>query len=66
MRYVKISGESADVSGVTVESWKERVYELIRISGTWTRQGASGKPFQIVVLPKKELHVTVVRKQKKE
>ena len=29
MRYVKISGESADVSGVTVESWKERVCELV-------------------------------------
>ena len=27
--YVKISGESADVSGVTVESWKERVCELV-------------------------------------
>ena len=29
VRYVKISGESADVSGITVESWKERVCELI-------------------------------------
>ena len=29
MRYVKISGESADVSGVTVESWKKRVCELV-------------------------------------
>ena len=29
VRYVKISGESADVSGVTVESWKERVCELV-------------------------------------
>ena len=29
VRYVKISGESADVSGVTVESLKERVCELV-------------------------------------
>ena len=29
VRYVKISGESADVSGVTVELWKERVSELV-------------------------------------
>ena len=59
------------VSGVTVESWKKgyvsslKVLHL-RISGTWMRQGASGKPFQIVVLPKKELHAMLVRKQKSE
>ena len=29
VQYVKISGESADVSGVIVEYWKERVRELI-------------------------------------
>ena len=38
----------------------------LRISGTLTRQGVYGEPFQIVVLPKKELHVMVVRNRKKE
>ena len=29
VRHVKISGESADVSGITVDAWKERVHELV-------------------------------------
>ena len=64
MRYVKISGESADVSRVTVESWKERVCELVKgyaASETWMKHCVFGKPFQIMVFPKKELHVMVAR-----
>ena len=42
--YQEISGESADASGVTVESWKKECQSmlkvmLLRIFGTWTRQG---------------------------
>ena len=64
--HLNISGESSDVSGITVELWKERVCELVEgyaAEDIW-KQGVFGKPFQIVVLPKKELHVMVVRNQK--
>lgn len=30
IRHVKITGQSGDVSGVTVESWKERIPELLQ------------------------------------
>ena len=64
--YVKTSGELADVSDVTVESWKERSCKLVEgyaAEDTWNldETGFFGKPFQSMVLPRKELYIMVVR-----
>ena len=48
IKNLRISGESGDVQGTTVDSWKERLPELLSgflamIFGILTRQGFSGK-----------------------
>ena len=68
--YVKISCESADVSCFTVESWKERVCELIEgyaPQDIWNLDdvGCFWKALPDRGFAPKELHVMVVRKQKK-
>ena len=55
---VKTSGELADVSDVTVESWKERSCKLVEgcaAEDTWNldETGLYGKPFQSIVCPER-------------
>ena len=64
---VKICGESGDLSGDTIESWLDRLPELVdgyRKEEIWNidKTGVFGKPFLIVVLGR-EAKITNVAKR---
>ena len=68
IRKIKICGESADVSGETVESWRERLPEYytdiqLTISGIWMKPGAFGVHFRSMGLEKRGHCVREVRRQ---
>lgn len=69
LMFTCFSGESGDVRGDTVQSWKERLPELLhgfkkKNFGTLMRQDAFGKPYLTVGLDKKERSVKEGKKNK--
>ena len=50
IKELRISGESGDVEGPTVDSWLERLPELVLVMlkttfGTWMKRASSGKRY---------------------
>ena len=59
IKQVKICGESGDVHGETIDSWKEKLF------GIWTRPACFGKHFLTVDLGVKDDNVREGRKVSK-
>ncbi len=59
IKYFKICGESGDVQGVTIDSWKEHLPENWSVAiqrmifGTWMRQVCFFVLYLIMALPEK-------------
>ena len=61
-----VCGESGDVQGYMVDSWKERLPEIVagirkKMFGTWMRMGCFGGLYQIRSLERKEMGVMEAR-----
>lgn len=67
IKQVKVCGESGDVRGVTIDSWKERLPEILegyakKTSGIWMRLECSGKLCLTMVLGAKDSSVREARR----
>ncbi len=77
IKYFKICGESGDVQGVTIDSWKERLPELVRgysknVIWNMDETGLFVRALPVMALPKKvvvareerNIHILCVRLEK--
>ena len=69
LRKMTISGEPGEVSGLTVDSWKERLPEIVQgYSSEWNldEMGSSGRPFLTRALDRRSKSARVERNVRSE
>ena len=68
IKQLKICGEPGDVEGKTVDSWNERLLELIQrmISGTWMELGCFFRALPDIGFTEKSQRVAKEKKKSKQ